>query len=97
MSSPLSALQTWYRDQCNGDWEHQHGIEIGTLDNPGWHVRIDLPVEYKNLRPFEETQCESGPDEWMRCRVIDGRFEGWGGPTMLEQIIESFLNWNRTT
>ena len=23
-------------------WEHQYGVKKGTLDNPGWRVKIDL-------------------------------------------------------
>ncbi|GHB54781.1 hypothetical protein GCM10010331_48120 [Streptomyces xanthochromogenes] len=32
----LDRLQSWYSAQCNGDWEHEWGIKIDTLDNPGW-------------------------------------------------------------
>jgi Immunity protein 53 len=38
----LSLLERWYSAQCDGDWEHQYGVHIGTLDNPGWTLRIDL-------------------------------------------------------
>jgi hypothetical protein len=40
--SPLQELQKWYRSQCNGNWEHAWGIKIGTLDNPGWSLLINL-------------------------------------------------------
>ncbi len=35
-------LQTWYQAQCDNDWEHQYGVKIDSLDNPGWMVSIDL-------------------------------------------------------
>jgi Immunity protein 53 len=38
----ISWLEDWYETQCDGDWEHQHGLKIDTLDNPGWQVQIDL-------------------------------------------------------
>jgi len=38
----LSLLEKWYSAQCDGDWEHQYGVSIGTLDNPGWTLEIDL-------------------------------------------------------
>ena len=41
-AAALSSLQRWYSSQCDGDWEHQLGVEITTLDNPGWLVRIEL-------------------------------------------------------
>ena len=40
MQSELEALQHWYESQCDGDWEHEFGVKIGTLDNPGWMVDI---------------------------------------------------------
>ena len=36
---PLEALAAWYSGNCNGTWEHQYGVEISTLDNPGWQVK----------------------------------------------------------
>jgi hypothetical protein len=38
----LKWLQAWYSSQCNGDWEHGNGIRIASIDNPGWHVAINL-------------------------------------------------------
>ncbi|MEH0820740.1 Imm53 family immunity protein [Micromonospora sp. CPCC 205714] len=35
-------LQAWYATQCDGEWEHEFGIQIETVDNPGWSVSIDL-------------------------------------------------------
>ena len=36
----LSMVNEWFKSQCNGDWEHDYGITIQTLDNPGWSVDI---------------------------------------------------------
>ncbi|WP_312236591.1 Imm53 family immunity protein [Stenotrophomonas sp.] len=38
--------------QCNKDWEHTFGITIEALDNPGWHIRIDLIETELEHRPF---------------------------------------------
>src|SRR5690348_1300611 len=35
-------IQAWYLDQCDGHWEHQYGMVIETLDNPGWSIRVEL-------------------------------------------------------
>ncbi|WP_083448670.1 Imm53 family immunity protein [Actinoplanes rectilineatus] len=32
----------WYSEQCDGDWEHEFGIRLESLDNPGWNLRIDI-------------------------------------------------------
>ena len=39
-TAPLSYLTAWFARQCDGDWEHDLGIRIETLDNPGWAVDI---------------------------------------------------------
>jgi hypothetical protein len=36
--SCIERIQKWYLEQCNGDWEHSYGIEITTMDNPGWYI-----------------------------------------------------------
>ena len=49
-------LQDWYQQECDGNWEHQYGIKIDTLDNHGWYVAIDLvetSLENKNLANCE--------------------------------------------
>ena len=38
----LQRLEQFYRMNCNGDWEHQYGVRISTLDNPGWRISISL-------------------------------------------------------
>ncbi len=38
----LTRLQNWFDSQCDGEWEHHHGVSIETLDNPGWRVKIDV-------------------------------------------------------
>jgi hypothetical protein len=35
-------MQEWYKKNCNSDWEHNYGIKIEILDNPGWALTIDI-------------------------------------------------------
>src|SRR5687768_6013127 len=35
-------LANWYAAQCDDEWEHEFGIRLQTLDNPGWNLQIDL-------------------------------------------------------
>lgn len=89
----LSALQQWYADQCNGDWEHQFGVDIGTLDNPGWSLSIDLtgtPLENKVFAEMSDLTHESN---WIHCKVKKQKFEGRCGPRNLERLISIFLQW----
>lgn len=89
----LQELQRWYQSHCDGDWEHGHGLTIATLDNPGWSVQIDLADTPLAARAFTEVQRLEPETDWIHCRVRDGKFEGHGGPFMLEEILKTFLAW----
>ena len=91
----LQRLTAWYSKQCNGDWEHSYGFEIGTLDNPGVSLRIDLRDTDLESVPFEEKKDRyESSDEWMICSRTTDQFEGRGAPSRLEDIIEEFLSWS---
>lgn len=90
----LNSLQEWYRLHCDGSWEHQYGISIETLDNPGWHFKVELTDTELFDRPFDEVRFEGiGKNEWYECKLKDHIFEGFSGPRQLNEIIAIFLNW----
>ena len=95
----LQELQDWYRSQCNGEWEHAGGVTIGTLDNPGWSVDIDLGGTTLDQKAFETVShgvgegAVDGEDNWLVCRVEGKIFRGRGGPNKLEEILQIFLRW----
>jgi hypothetical protein len=89
----LEWLQCWYSGQCNGDWEHQYGVEISNIDNPGWAVKIDLTDTALEGRHFERVEIENSDDDWLRCWVDDNRFEGAGGARNLGAIVRVFRSW----
>jgi len=91
----LEQLQNWYQAQCNGDWEHGAGIKIGTLDNPGWRVKIPLRETGVESKPFEEISNLELEDDWLRCWVEDAFFNGVGDPQKLEVILQTFLAWSQ--
>ena len=93
----LKELQRWYDSQCNGHWEHSYGVKIDTLDNPGWAVRIDLSATTLASRSFAEFRRDEGETKWLFCRVHNGQFLGDGGPLMLEDILQVFLDWAAAT
>lgn len=89
-------LQNWYGERCNGEWEHSYGVSIGTLDNPGWSVKIDLkgtPFESTEMAPVKtDSGSEAAPD-WMYCRVSDSQFLGVGDSHKLVKLIGVFRSW----
>jgi hypothetical protein len=95
----LTRLQTWYLANCNGDWEHKHGIHIETLDNPGWLVKIELARTTLKRRPFTkiaEGISEAGhpvQSHWLHCSVRDGVWEGAADGSQLSRLLALFLEW----
>ncbi len=95
-SKSLEDLQQWYHAQCDGYREHYFGIEIGTTDNPGWFLKVDLTDTILEDRPFGgvEYGCADADDvslDWISCKVDGAQFLGYGGPRKLPDLIQVFL------
>lgn len=90
---PLSRLQEWYADQCDGDWEHQEGIEIGTLDNPGWSVKISLDGTGLEERAFDRIRVERTENDWLQAWTESRTWNAACGARNLVEAIDAFLAW----
>lgn len=94
MTDELAALQSWYTSHCDGDWEHQEGIEINTLDNRGWRVVINVADTELEGQAFAEVEENYEHEtEWVRCWMEGGKFQGAGGPLKLSRVLRIFLDW----
>jgi hypothetical protein len=89
----LDRLQKWYESHCDGEWEHGEGLVIESLDNPGWMVRISLRGTALESRQFQEISRLEPDRDWIRCWIEDGKFQGAGGPQMLDEILQTFVDW----
>jgi Immunity protein 53 len=92
--------QEWYASNCDGDWEHQYGIKIDTLDNPGWSIRIDLAgTSHENIA-LRAVSVERSETEGLQYMVENQQFVGACGPKMLQNLIDAFFDmecvcWHR--
>ncbi|MGV9655218.1 immunity 53 family protein [Streptomyces sp. NPDC003554] len=91
--SVLSWLQGWYAEQCDGDWEHEWGVKIETLDNPGWTITIDLDGTSLEEREYPEQTIRRGPHDWIFARVADRQFDGACSPRNLTEFLTMFRSW----
>lgn len=91
--SALRQLQSWYVQQCDGNWEHDHGVQLFTLANPGWSLTINFADTELEDRVFVRIEREVSENEWIHCWVENHKFEGRCGSGQLEAIIEEFVNW----
>jgi len=86
----LEWLQSWYTSQCDGDWEHQQGITIATLDNPGWSVEISLEGTVLADRLSIAGEQHFSEDNWLVYEIKDLKFQGFCGPRNLSQLLDVF-------
>lgn len=83
-------LQKWFMSYCDDDWEHQYGVKIRTIDNPGWLVEIDLLYTGLSGVKIENTLIENSESDWYSYMIKDGLFKGAGDPTKLNTILGTF-------
>jgi len=94
MSSIIQWLQDWTKGQIDGDWEHELGISISMLDNPGWILSADV----SNYGDFLKETKPLGRDndvDWIdfEIRVIAKTYvyiEIFGDISKLNKILYSF-------
>lgn len=89
----VSSLERWYASQCNGDWEHQYGVNIETLDNPGWRIRIDLIGTRKENGSLQRRVVKRTGDDWIQYWVEKKQFQIACGPLNLSEAVEIFVRW----
>ena len=94
MSGVIQWLQDWTKSQIDGDWEHELGISISMLDNPGWFLSADV----SNYGDFLKETKPLGRDndvDWIdfEVRVIAKTYvyiEIFGDISKLNKILYSF-------
>jgi hypothetical protein len=89
----IEFLQSWYRAQTNGEWEHTRGVTIETLDNPGWKVTIDLVETPLQGASMKAVRREKSAHDWLVCEVERDQFRGASDPRKLVAILQVFQSW----
>ena len=93
MEDALAALQAWYADRCDGEWEHAYGVKLETLDNPGWRLVVDLVDTDVAGRPFDRVERFRDDADWVVAYRDEARFEGACGALQLGELLGLFLAW----
>ncbi len=93
LKETVDRIQAWYKLNCNGDWEHNHGYSIATLDNPGWTVRIDLRETcLENLNFSKNFQNPTYDLDWYQIKTDNNVLDIACGPENLKLVFEIFLD-----
>jgi hypothetical protein len=86
----LEFLTQWYRNECDGDWEHQHCIRIETIDNPGWKLEVDISETILSGSKFPYNILELTLDRWLGVKCDNDVFSAFGDTFSLNDIIDLF-------
>lgn len=100
------ALQSWRIAQCDGEWEHEFGIKIETIENPGWGIKIDLTGTELEYRQFDAIDDGYNDDDnydergktlgpWLWCYVKDKQFVGICDAHQLPRMVIIFIRWTK--
>ena len=88
----MNKLINWYREQCNGNWEHQYGFTIETTDNPGIWLQIDLLDTGIDLTSREVYSENNSDTDWIVASVKDCKFDGACSLQNLDKLIGIFFS-----
>ncbi|MGK7865494.1 immunity 53 family protein, partial [Falsiroseomonas sp. E2-1-a4] len=88
----LNRLQEWFRSECDGDWEHQCGLRVETLDNPGWSLTLRLGGTKLEGLAVEPVARDGGAEDWLYRSEQDGELNITCGPGQLVEAVELFLD-----
>jgi hypothetical protein len=89
----LAWLASWFESQCDGDWEHNWGVELATLDNPGWRLAVDLRETPLEAKRFEGIEMERSETDWIRCWTEELQFRGACGVQNVVEMLSVFQAW----
>ena len=89
MGDLLKVLQQWYQSKCDGTWGHMYGVEIDTLDNPGWTVSLTGETDKKSMNIF----VDRSEGNWLSVKSCNDNFVAYGGINNLEEILAHAVEW----
>ncbi|WP_370947156.1 Imm53 family immunity protein [Amycolatopsis sp. cg5] len=88
--SAFRFVQDWYAAHCDGEWEHEFGMTINTLDNPGWIIEIDIAHTGADGRRLTKALTEPGPGQWIWSWCDGRKFGAACDPASLEDAFARF-------
>ena len=89
----LTWLAEFFHFLCDGEWEHDDGITLRTLDNPGWMLLVALSgtsLADKNLKEIDIRRSET---DWIVLRKNQHIVEGFCGALNLTELVSIFRRW----
>lgn len=86
----LEFLASWYSAHCDGEWEHEFGLRIETVDNPGWNLQVDLVGTEMEGRVARSSRRDSEGGSWVIVASDGSLFEASCDPMSLRLAVQAF-------
>jgi hypothetical protein len=91
----MDFLLSWFIEHCDGSWEHEKGVIIESLDNPGW--RLQVQIRGTELDGFQsERQIIATGSSWLHWWSTGELFHAACGPSDLPLALRAFEDFART-
>jgi immunity protein 53 of polymorphic toxin system len=85
----VKEILEWFSDNCNGDWEHQNGFSIESLDNPGVAISVDLAPILMIPDKIILSDLVS-ENSWISIRIKNDKFLVACSVDRFEEAIKNF-------
>ena len=72
---------------------YHYDFSIETLDNPGWAFFAKLKGTQLEKKEFADIEYSPKKNNWLMCRVREGKFESACSPTNLSRVLGIFQKW----
>src|SRR4051812_41844163 len=103
MDDIVSWIESWREKYFDRNWETENGLEISTVSNPGWVVKIDLCGTSVEHITYDSGLVENSSEyiddatstiftrhDWYNISVKGGVFKGSGDNRKLKFILSEF-------
>ncbi|EJF54303.1 hypothetical protein SapgrDRAFT_2647 [Saprospira grandis DSM 2844] len=86
----LAWIEDWFSFHCDGDWEHQYGFTIKTIESGGWSVQIDLIETLLEDTEIAWQLVKKSENDWYGLAIKDSVFTASGDLRKLSFLLHSF-------
>ena len=93
-NSEINWLTQWYVSHCNGDWEHEHGLQFRFSDlDLICHIIIDLTGTECEEQEYDYQPPSKLDNSIMECFVCERKFYIECDPINISLCLQIFREW----
>jgi len=86
----LDWIQDWFKNNCDGEWEHNEIIQITNIKNPGWEVEIDISKTSVAKLNVKWILNENSKQDWYGVKIENQKFTAAGDISKLSFLLNLF-------